>query len=89
MFRASINSLPGNIQKLFLEQDTHHGYNLRGRNKLYQNKVRTSLKSRCISVKGVQLWNSLSEEVTGCRNLAEFKTKFKQAMMQKYQAEEN
>lgn len=85
MYKASKKSLPGNIQNLFQDRDAHHKYKLRGTDKLYQPKVRTTLKSLCISVKGVILWNSLSEEAKMSKNLTQFKRVFKRQMMSKYQ----
>lgn len=87
MYRASTNTLPVNIQNLFQDRDAHHAYNLRGSHKLYQTKVRTTLKAMCISVRGVTLWNSLSEEMKTCKNLLLFKSMFKRKVMNEYQEE--
>uniref|UniRef100_A0A672HNL4 Reverse transcriptase domain-containing protein n=1 Tax=Salarias fasciatus TaxID=181472 RepID=A0A672HNL4_SALFA len=57
MYKASNNLLPGNIQKMF--RDREGGYDLRGKFKFKQPTVYTTLKSMCISVCGVKLWNSL------------------------------
>lgn len=85
MFKASKKSLPANIQALFQDRDAHHEYKLRGTNQLYQPKVRTTLKSMCISVKGVLLWNSLPEEIKMCKNLVQFKKTFKGQVLSNYQ----
>lgn len=84
MFRASKKSLPSNIQKLFNDRDAHHTHNLRGSNKLYQPKVRTTLKSMCISVRGVLLWNGLAEELKGSSTIIQFKKMFKRNVMIQY-----
>ncbi|KAK7879295.1 hypothetical protein WMY93_033921, partial [Mugilogobius chulae] len=52
-----------NLKNLFQDRDAHHKYKLRGDKKLYQPKIRTTLKSMCISVRGVAIWNGLPDEL--------------------------
>lgn len=87
MFKASKKSLPTNIQNMFHERNMHHSYNLRGSNKLYQPKTRTTLKYKCISVQGVILWNGLAEELKASTNLVQFKRLFIKNVMSKYMEE--
>lgn len=56
MYKAKNKVLPNNIQKWFKERDSR--YNLRRRGNLSQSMARTTLKSMCISVNGVRLWNN-------------------------------
>ena len=84
MFRAFRNCLPENIQKLFQHRDQHHTHDLRGRNLLYQPKVRTTAKSFCISVQGVKLWNGLSEDQRSCMNIYQFNREFKRNVIVTY-----
>lgn len=55
MYKARKKQLPGDIQKLFTE--TEGGYNLRGMLNFKVQHVRTTLKSQCITRRGVNLWN--------------------------------
>ena len=84
MFRASQYSLPPNIQNLFRDRDAHHSYTLRGIKNKYLPKFRTTLKSMCISVRGVKLWNDLADELKTCPNIIHFKHLFKKNVLKKY-----
>lgn len=84
MFKASKKTLPTNIQNMFHDRNVHHSYNLRGSNRLYQPKTRTTLKSMCISIQGVILWNSLAEELKASTNIVQFKRLFVKNVMSKY-----
>ena len=85
LYKAKHNLLPGKIQKMFGEREG--GYNLRGRGKLKQPFARTTLKSMCISVCGVKLWNSLPEDIKDSKNVAHLKTMFKNNIFEKYRSE--
>ena len=86
MFKAKINILPLNIQKLF--SDREGGYNLRGKLNFKVNSVRTTRKMFCISICGVRLWNSLSGEIKECPNINQFKIKYKEWIFTRYRDEE-
>ena len=86
MFKAKINILPLNIQKLF--SDPEGGYNLRGKLNFKVNSVRTTRKMFCISICGVRLWNSLSGEIKECPNINQFKIKYKELIFTRYRDEE-
>ncbi len=60
MFKAKNNALRENIQERF--QDTEIKHHLRGTLRFKQHCVRTSLKSMCISVCCVQIFNSLKTD---------------------------
>ncbi len=60
MFKAKNNALRENIQERF--QDTEIKHHLRGTLRFKQPCVRTSLKSMCISVCGVQIFNFLKTD---------------------------
>lgn len=42
-----------------------------------------------ISVAGVKLWNSLTEEIKDSKNIKQFKVKYKNLILNKYKNEEN
>ena len=60
IYKAKQKSLPTNIQILF---GINYGkdYNTRQLNKFYVTYSRTVLKSRCLSIYGVKMWNNLDE----------------------------
>ena len=82
LFKARINMLPPNIQRLFKEREG--GYALRGELNWKQNSHNTTMKSRCISVCGVRLWNALPINLKHCRNVASFKKAYKEWTIGKY-----
>ena len=59
MYKAYHNELPDSLQKIF--------------NLYVQKYAHTNVKSMCISIYGVKLWNSLHTEITSCRSLQVFK----------------
>lgn len=61
MYKAKNNLLPGDIQQLFLNREGR--YNIRAKCNFKQLCVRTTLKSFCVSICGVKLWNRLSSEL--------------------------
>lgn len=75
MYKAWNNQLPKNIQRLFKYQDGT--YQLRGKNKFKIIRLRTTRKTFCISFCGVTLWNGIGEEIKKCRNILQFKAKYK------------
>lgn len=77
MFRVHHNSLPTNIQKHFstyqsvyyLRSDEDRNFSI--------PKFRTTMKSFCVSVAGVKLWNDLSLDLKQCSSMKIFKKKYK------------
>ena len=61
MYKANTHKLPINIQQLF-SVDEFTYYNTRQLKNMKQVYIRTTLKSKCISICGVKLWNSLTEK---------------------------
>lgn len=86
MFRARNNSLPGNIQKMFCDREG--GYNLRGESNFKKQAVHSTMKSMCISVCGVNLWNGLSVELKQSTNIIHLKKTYKRIIFQRYMDEE-
>ena len=89
MYKAYHSSLPCNLQKLFtkvIHSDTR--VTTRQTNKFKHPKHRTTMKSMCISIRGIQLWNSLDEKIIQeCRSLHRFKTCLKQQLLKNYSEE--
>ncbi len=47
-------------------------------------RARTNAKSRCLSVKGVNLWNKGDKELKVCNSLCKFKKMYKIKMINDY-----
>ena len=86
MYKAKNNLLPSNIQKLFFYRVG--GYNLRGEFNLKHQRARTTLKSFCLSVSGVRLWNRLGVGLKQCPSMIQFKKRFKHMVFTRYREEE-
>ena len=76
MYKANHKLLPRNIQLLFTF-NIDNKYKTRQCNKLSVIFARTALKSRCLSIYGVKLWNSIEETVSTSITLIKFKKLFK------------
>uniref|UniRef100_A0A3Q3AH61 Reverse transcriptase domain-containing protein n=1 Tax=Kryptolebias marmoratus TaxID=37003 RepID=A0A3Q3AH61_KRYMA len=83
MYKAHLNSLPSNIQKLFAKRESC--YNLKGTQIFQKPKFRTSLKERCTSIQGVKLWNDLQNDVKNAKSLYMFKRLSKIGFLKKYE----
>ena len=71
MFKAYHNVLPDSLQFLF---NLHvQIYDTRQKCTFSVHRVHTNVKSMCISIYGVKLWNSLHTDLTNCRSLQVFK----------------
>ena len=82
IYKARNKLLPGNVQIIF--KDREGRYELRRVLNLKHLGARTTMKSMCISVSGVKLWNSLPEDIQHCKNLRQFKKQFKLIILEKY-----
>ena len=67
-----------------LDLETNNVYNTRSKNKLKHKFSRTGLKSMCISVTGVKLYNKLLDDVKNCKNVKLFVKKCKSKMINSY-----
>ena len=77
LFKACKKWLPGNIQLMFMVREGT--YNLRGNYNFKLPTIHSTLKSICISVCGVKLWNKIDEEIKMCMNSKQFKHKYKKS----------
>ena len=69
MFKAKWNKLPEKLQCLFQLESQFS----RRKNNFRPPFARLTQKQMCPSVIGVKLWNSLNEELKGCKNICQFK----------------
>ena len=82
MFKVRNKLLPVNILAMFREREG--GYELRWVRNLKQASVQTTRKAMCISVCGVKIWNSLTEEIKDSTNIFQFKKRLKANVVAKY-----
>lgn len=82
MYKVYNNLLPNCIQRLFEIRESQYG--IRGMHMFKKIRVRTNTKNRCISVKGVNLWNNLHTELKLCNSLCKFKKMFKNKVVNDY-----
>ncbi len=75
MYKMYNNLLPNCIQRLFKIRESQ--YNLRGLYMFKKVRARTNAKSRCLSVKGVHLWNKGDKELKVSISLCKFKKMYK------------
>ena len=82
MFKVKNDQLPNSIQGLFEWRE--NTYYLRGTLMFKRHFARTNLKLHCITVKGVELWNTSSEELKNCSTLPKFKKMYKNNILSGY-----
>ena len=75
MFKAYHNVLPDSLQKMFTLRVQI--YDTRQKCTFTVHRAHTNVKSMCISIYGVKLWNSLHTDLTNSRSLQVFKKMYK------------
>lgn len=86
IYKARNNLLPDCIQRLFETRESQ--YKLSGLGMFKKPRARISMKSRCVSVKGVNLWNGLDGELKMCNSRYVFKRMFKNKVVNRYITQE-
>ena len=76
MFKAYHNILPDSLQKMFTLRVQIY-YDTRQTCTFTVHRAHTNVKSMCISICGVKLWNSLHTDLTNSRSLQVFKKMYK------------
>ena len=82
MWKAHKEMLPINIQKRFEKRENK--YNLKGKEIFKKPRFRTKLMERCVSVKGISLWNNLDTEAKESKSNITFKGIIKASLLKKY-----
>ena len=82
MYKAHNKMLPACMQALFEQRESK--YPLRGTALFKIQTRRTNTKGRCLSIKGVKLWNNLVTELKTCTTLTKFKKMFKNQVLNTY-----
>ena len=82
MFKAYHNVLPDSLQKMFTLRVQI--YDTRQKCTFTVHRAHTNVKSMCISIYGVKLWNSLHTDLTNSRSLQVFKKMYKLRIISLY-----
>ncbi len=61
-----------------------HSFNTRNATKLHEGRAKTSLGKNCIKIKGVKLFNSISEEITKLKSTNKFKREITKNILSAY-----
>jgi len=82
MYKAYNFKLPHCLQEMFRIRESR--YSLRGTELLQKPMAKSNTKRRCLSVKGVDLWNSLLIQLKSSKTIKGFKKRYKLNIMEKY-----
>ena len=69
MFYANLNLLPPNVQRYF-SNNLDSAYSLRSNSLFKVSRARTAVKSYCLSVYGVKVFNSLPTNIVSAKNVS-------------------
>ena len=83
MFKAKNMELPINRQKLFCTKKDKR-YITRKQNNFIVQYSKSRVKSMCLSILGVKLWNALDDDLKECNLLAKFKKVLKSTYLDNY-----
>ena len=83
MYTAHIKLSPNNLL-LLISLDSDRGHITRQNNTFKQVFARTTLKSQCISVQGIKLWNSLENLIKSANNILMFRKLYKRKIVLLY-----
>ena len=84
MFNAYRHSLLNKLQRYFELSSTGSSYTMLSSNKFKIQYTRTSLKAKCVSVKGPKLWNEVPKSVTCIQTPTKFKKVLKYELINVY-----
>ena len=84
MYKAKYESLPSNIQQLFTNKQESLYYSTRQKHKFAVKYARTSIKSKCLSVYGVKLWNKVPSSISLDSSFLSFKRNYKSYLLCEY-----
>ena len=81
--KAKLNLLPNKLLQL-LELETNDIHDTRCKTKFRQKFARTALKARCISIKGIVIYNKLHDNIKNCKSVRCFNKCFKYNVIERY-----
>ena len=82
MFKVHNKILPTCMQELFKKRESQ--YALRGTFIYEKGSANSNIKGRCLSVRGVNLWNGLENDLKTSKTINSFKRIFKNKVLNKY-----
>ena len=83
MYKAWKLHLPDSLQSLFFTKSSDKYYT-RKRNNFKVKYCNSKIKSNCLSIIGVRLWNEMEDSMKNCNSLIKFKKMVKQSYLKKY-----
>ena len=83
-YKAKNASLPSNIQQLFTNKQESSYYSMRQKHQHTVQYAKTNIKSNCLSVYGVILWNKVSSSISLDSSFLSFKRNYKNYLLCKY-----
>ena len=84
MYKAHNLLLPKNLQNCFTRQINVHNHNTRYPNNFFVPSAKTNVRTLSIMVKGIKLWNALSENFKMYISLNKFKKLYKNLCINNY-----
>ena len=84
MFKVKNKLHPSLVQERFSFVNNVHNINTRNKKKFYQKGVKTKLKSLCLSVMGVKMFNAVPNDLKQINKLGWFKRSLKKHIIQNY-----
>lgn len=84
VYQAQNNNLPFNVQKRYIPVKRVHDYGTRNCKNLFKSRPQKNIRSRCISVKGITLFNKIPDNIKLARTVKKFKQKIKSQIIRNY-----
>ena len=84
MYKVKYESMSSNIQQLFTNKQESSYNSTRQKHKFAVKYARTSIKSKCLSVYGVKLWNKVLSSINLDCSFLSFKRNYKNYLLFEY-----
>ena len=84
VYKADKGLLPHNVQKRFSGVKQIHSHNTRQVNNLFSISSKKHVKKMCLSIHGVEIYNSLSDHIKTAKSVLNFKRRFKNDKFKTY-----
>ena len=85
-YKGSKNLLPKSLQNRYLPTNLIHNHRTKSvtHKNIFHKPTRKAIKSKCASIRGVGLFNSLPKEIKSAKSIYIFKRKLKQMYFSTY-----
>lgn len=87
MFKVYNGQVPNTMLNMFVKNKNVHRHETRQQNNFHAQHVRTNIKALNVQIRGATLWNNLSNDIKDCRDVYQFKRKYKYFIFNKYASE--